>query len=63
MKVNKRLLAFFSEEEVLVGEGIHKEVLCQDGGTGSVTENVEVGLNVRISIGIVGTEALVREMV
>lgn len=26
MKVNKRLLAFFGKEEVVVGEGIHKEV-------------------------------------
>lgn len=26
MKVNKRLLAFFGKEEVVVGEGIHQEV-------------------------------------
>ena len=63
VKVDKRLLTFFREEEVVVVEGVHKEVLCQDGWAGSVTENVEVGLNVRISIGIVGTEVLAREMV
>ena len=63
MKVNKRLLAFFGKEEVVVGEGIHQEVLCQDGSAGGVAEDVKVRFDVRIYIGIVGTEALVREMV
>lgn len=63
MKVNKRLLAFFGKEEVVVGEGIHKEVLCQDGRAGGVTEDVEVRFDVRIIIGIVSTEVLAREMV
>ena len=63
MKVNKRLLAFFGKEEVVVGEGIHQEVLCQDVRAGGVAEDVKVRFDVRIFIGIVSTEVLAREMV
>lgn len=63
MKVNKRLLAFFGEEEAVVWQGVHEEVLCEDGRAGCMAEDVEVGFDVRISIGVVCAETFSREMV
>ncbi len=57
MEVNKRLLAFFAEEEVTVLVVVHEEVFGEDGGADGVAEEVEVGFLVGVAVGVVGAEA------
>ena len=57
MKVNKGLLAFGAEEEGAVGGVVHEEVFGEDGGAGGVAEEVEVFLEVGVTVGVVGAEA------
>lgn len=40
MEVNKRLLAFFAEEEVTVLVVVHEEVFGEDGRAGGVAEDL-----------------------
>ena len=62
MEVNKGLLAFFAEEEGTVGGVVHEEIFHKDGGAGGVAEEVEVGFLVGVGVGVVGAEALAREV-
>ena len=57
MEVNKRLLAFFAEEEVAVLVVVHEEVFGEDGGAAGVAEEVEGGFLVGVAVGVVGAEA------
>ena len=57
MEVNKRLLAFFAEEEVTVLGVVHEEVFGEDGGAAGVAEEVEGGFLVGVAVGVVGAEA------
>ena len=57
MEVNKRLLAFFAEEEVTVLVVVHEEVFGEDGGAAGVAEEVEGGFLVGVAVGVVGAEA------
>lgn len=56
MEVNKRLLAFFAEEEVTVLVVVHEEVFGEDGGAAGVAEEVEGGFLVGVAVGVVGAE-------
>ena len=62
MEVNKRLLAFFAEEEVTVLVVVHEEVFGEDGGAGGVAEEVEVFLEVGVAVGVVGAETVAGEV-
>ena len=62
MEVNKRLLAFFAEEEVAVLVVVHEEVFGEDGGADGVTEEVEGGFLVGVAVGVVGAEAVAGEV-
>ena len=62
MEVNKRLLAFFAEEEVTVLVVVHEEVFGEDGRADGMAEEVEVGFLVGIGVGVVGAEALAGEV-
>ena len=62
MEVNKGLLAFLAEEEGAVLVVVHEEVFGEDGGAAGVAEKVEVFLEVRITVGVVGTETVAWEM-
>ena len=62
MEVNKRLLAFFAEEEVTVLVVVHEEVFGEDGGAVGVAEKVEVGFLVGVDVCVVGAEAMAREV-
>lgn len=57
MEVNKRLLAFFAEEEVTVLVVVHEEVFGEDGGADGVAQEVEGGFLVWIAVGVVGAKA------
>ena len=62
MEVNKRLLAFFAEEEVTVLVVVHEEVFGEDGGAAGVAEEVEGGFLVGVAVGVVGAEAVAGEV-
>lgn len=62
MKVNKGLLAFWTEEKGAVGGVVHEEVFGEDGGAGGVAEEVEVGLLVGVAVGVVRAEAVAGEV-
>ena len=62
MEVNKRLLAFFAEEEVTVLVVVHEEVFGEDGGAAGVAEEVEGGFLVGVAVGVVGAEMHAGEM-
>ena len=62
VKVNKGLLAFWTEEEGAVGGVVHEEVFGEDGRAGGMAEKVEVFLEVGIGVGVVGAEAVAGEM-
>lgn len=62
MEVNKRLLAFFAEEEGAVFVVVHEEVFGEDGGAAGVAEEVEGGFLVGVAVGVVGAKALAREV-
>ncbi len=61
MKIDYCLLTFFAEEEGAVGWVVHEEVFGEDGGAGGMAEEVEVFLEVRVAVGVVGAEALAVE--
>lgn len=58
MEVDNGGLAFFGEEESAVGYRVHKKVLYEDCRRERVAEQVEIGLLVRVAVGVVGAEAL-----
>ena len=57
MQIHDGLTAFLWQEEVVVVPIVHEEVFCEDGRTGGVAEDVEVGFYVRVAVGVVGPEA------
>jgi len=63
MEVNDGLLAGGAEEEGAVGVVVHEEVFGEDGGAGGVAEEVEVGFEVGVAVGVVGAEALAGKVV
>ena len=62
MEIDDGLLAFGAEEEGVVGAGVHEEVFYEDAGAEGVAEDVEVGFEVGVAVGVVGTEALAGEV-
>ena len=62
MQIDDSLLAVGGEKELVVAARIHEEVLHKDCRRKRVAEDVEVGLQIRIAIGVVGAEALAREV-
>ena len=58
MEVNEGLLAFFAEEEGAVGVGVHEEVFGQDSWGRGMAEDVEVGFEVGVGVGVVGAYAV-----
>ena len=62
VKVNKGLLAFWTEEECAAGGVVHEEVFGEDGGAGGVAEDVEVFFPVGIAVaGVVGADGFAFE--
>ena len=58
VKVNKGLLAFWTEEECAVGGVVHEEVFGEDGGADGMAEEVEVFLEVGIGFGRAGADVV-----
>lgn len=62
MEVNEGLLAFGAEEEGAVGGIVHEEIFHKDCRSQGMAEKVEVFLEVGISVGVVGAEAVAGEV-
>ena len=60
VKINESLRALCGLKEGNILAVIHKEVLGQDSGTAGVTYDVEVLLDIRISVGKVGPQPMAR---
>lgn len=58
VEIDDGLLAVGGEKELVVAARIHEEVLHKDCRRKCVAENVEVGLQIRIAISVVGAEAV-----
>ena len=62
MQIDDSLLAVCGEKKLVVSTRIHEEVLHKDSRRKRVAEDVKVGLQIRIAIGVVGAEALAGEV-
>ena len=62
MKVNKRLLAFFAEEEAEVVEVVVEKVLAEGAGAEGVFEEGEVGFKVGVAVGVVFADLVAGKM-
>ena len=61
MEIDDGLGTFFGLQEGHVLPVIHEEILGQDGRAAGVADDVEVFLNVRISVGMVAAQMHIRE--
>lgn len=58
MQIDDSLLPVCGKKELIVAARIHEEVLHKDCRRERVAEDVEVGLQIRVAVGVVGAEAL-----
>lgn len=63
VEVDERLGAFCGLEEGNVVMVVHEEVLCEDGRAAGVPEDVEVFLEIGVSVGGVFSDAVARQLV
>nr|AIF26283.1 putative hypothetical protein [uncultured bacterium Lq_025_E06] len=59
VKVNKGLLAFWTEEECAVGGVVHEEVFGEDGGADGMAEEVEVFLELGMVFAVEFTQGFI----
>ena len=62
MEIDDGLLAFGAEEESAVAARVHEEIFYENGRRKGPSEKVEVGLQVGVAVGVVGTESLAGEV-
>jgi len=58
VEIDDGLLAFGTEEESAVAARVHEEIFYENCRRKGPSEKVEVGLQVGVAVGVVGTEAL-----
>ena len=62
MEIDDGGFAFLGEEESVVGARVHEKVLYEYCGRQGVAEDVEVGFEVGVAVGVVGDEAFAGEV-